>query len=752
MLGSCVLLTTLFFSPAVAQTVTTTSNASQLANALVGPGVTVSGATLTCPSGAAGTFTSGTSPLGINKGILLTSGVASAASATSCTFASNGSGAPGDADLTTLAGYPTNNACVLEFNFVPKGDTVVFRYQFASEEYPDYTCSPFNDVFGFLISGPGYAGKKNIAIVPGTNVPVSINTVNSGTASPPYPQSGCPTSYPAYFINHPCSDGSGPVYDGLTKVLVAKAAVTPCSTYHFKLGIADGTDGILDSGVFLEEGSLTILKPVIANCPNDMNVNTGPNATLCGANVTWTEPTVAGNCVNVTSTQTHHPGDFFNVGTTTVTYTFTNAGGTSTCSFKVTVKDNTPPVITCPGNATVSCEDNTSATAAGTGVATATDNCGTPTVSHSDVSTQDANPASPAHYNYTITRTWTATYGSFSSSCTQVITVQDVTAPSAQCQNVSVTLMNGAATVTAAQVDHGSSDNCGPVTLSLSKTNFSCADIGGNTVTLTVKDVTGNTSTCTATVTVIGVVPTCHITANQANNTCTGGIPTNIYLGYGPQSVTLDPNASGGAPFTYVWTGPAGLDNYGVANPVFTASTPGNFTYNVTVTNSYGCTTSCSVTICVKDVRVPGTDGKKIYVCHLPTGNPANANTLSVSVNAVPAHVCLHGGDRLGTCEELPCTSGAMPKGIAGSNGIRNEMAIYPNPNNGTFTVEVPYMDEQGVQILVTDMQGKVIARKLAGVDEGNKIQVDLGRVAAGLYLVEVVNGENRLRTKVNVK
>src|SRR5690606_1780277 len=77
---------------------------------------------------------------------------------------------------------------ILEFDFVPNGDSLMFRYVFASKEYPGYTCSSFNDAFGFFISGPGINGPFsnnaiNIALIPGTDVPVAINTLNSGTPS-----------------------------------------------------------------------------------------------------------------------------------------------------------------------------------------------------------------------------------------------------------------------------------------------------------------------------------------------------------------------------------------------------------------------------------------------------------------------------------------------------------------------------------------------------------------------------------------
>src|SRR5262249_24444669 len=152
-----------------------------------------------------------------------------------------------DADLATLAGATsTYDACVLEFDFKAAGDTVKFNYVFGSEEYPEFACSPYNDVFGFLISGgvtsaaTSYPTPYNIARVPGTTIPVCINSVNSAPTGTTYPIGTCNSLGPGspfgmYYINN--SGSTTLVYDGKTTVLTAIAAVSPCDTYHLKLGI-----------------------------------------------------------------------------------------------------------------------------------------------------------------------------------------------------------------------------------------------------------------------------------------------------------------------------------------------------------------------------------------------------------------------------------------------------------------------------------------------------------------------------------
>lgn len=234
---------------------------------LIGHGVTTSNITYQGHVNAKGTF-NGLSNIGIQSGILLTSGRANNSkgpnNAANKTFAA---GKPGDISLNQLSGGSTQDASVLEFDFVPQSTLVEFRYVFASEEYPEYANSSYNDVFGFFISGPGINGQfpappqhpggaKNIAILPilvNPPVYVSINNINNGSSN------NGPCEYCQYYVNN--GNGSTPAanpyiqYDGFTTVLVARAIVIPCETYHIKLAVADFGDASYDSGVFLEANS-----------------------------------------------------------------------------------------------------------------------------------------------------------------------------------------------------------------------------------------------------------------------------------------------------------------------------------------------------------------------------------------------------------------------------------------------------------------------------------------------------------------
>ncbi len=260
----------LFQTVAYAQiSVNPSQTAAALAQKLAGQGIAISNATLTCPTIANGIFTVVTSNLGLDSGIILTSGRAATVGnsygcngpqlTTTNANASTNNSAPGDVLLNPLANTTTHDACRLAFDIVPKGDSISFRYVFGSEEYWKSTCSGYNDAFGFFISGPNIAGTQNMALVPGTNIPVAVNSVNSGVAGTQGNINNCyamgPGSpFPAYFVNN--SAGTTVTYYGFTTVLTAAHAVTPCSTYHLILTIADGGNNLYDSGVFIEAGSL----------------------------------------------------------------------------------------------------------------------------------------------------------------------------------------------------------------------------------------------------------------------------------------------------------------------------------------------------------------------------------------------------------------------------------------------------------------------------------------------------------------
>jgi len=157
----------------------------------------------------------------------------------------------------------------IQFSFVAPGDSVKFDYIFASKEYTSYTCSSFNDVFGFFLIGQGINGQPlwnangtpnidtvNLAVIPGTTTPVAVNTINQGFPSGSWPASNCSSANPNYVTNsvfYNANSGGTSIInmEGFTDVFTAKASVSCGSLYTIKMFICDVSDGALNSAVFI---------------------------------------------------------------------------------------------------------------------------------------------------------------------------------------------------------------------------------------------------------------------------------------------------------------------------------------------------------------------------------------------------------------------------------------------------------------------------------------------------------------------
>ena len=173
------------------------------------------------------------------------------------------SGWKGDADLEQALGITnTSNATVLEFNFTALTNLISFNYLFASNEYQDNFPCNYSDGFAFLIKEVGTNTFQNLAVLPGTNTPVSsknvhplIPTFNSTTGSKP----GCPAINESYFgsLNTSPANTSPINYSGQTKVLNAQTNVVVGKTYQIKLVIADQGGTFYDSAIFIEAGSFS---------------------------------------------------------------------------------------------------------------------------------------------------------------------------------------------------------------------------------------------------------------------------------------------------------------------------------------------------------------------------------------------------------------------------------------------------------------------------------------------------------------
>ena len=191
------------------------------------------------------------------------------------------------------------------------------------------------------------------------------------------------------------------------------------------------------------------------------------------------------------------------------------------------------------------------------------------------------------------------------STCSTTVTVVDNILPTMTCKSIVLNLdATGNATITASDIDNGSADNCSLVTLSLSKTTFNCSNIGSNTVVLTGTDVSGNTSSCSASVTVVDNTP--PIMACKP--------------------ITLNLDATGNATITASDIDNGSGDNCSLASlslskTTFNCSNIGQNTVILTGTDASGNPSTCATTVTVVDNILPTMTCKSIVLNLDATGN-----------------------------------------------------------------------------------------------------------------------------------
>lgn len=236
-------------------------------NYLIGQGVIASNISYTgVPESIGYFYNGGVTNLGLDSGIVIASGDVTLIPGQSSGSAGKNINLSGNPLLQSLIPtFTTYDAVLLEFDFIPVSDTIKFRYIFGSDEYPEFVNSWYNDVFGFFITSginPNtgtFYNNENIALIPGTNTPVTIDNVNDNVNS-------------QYYIDN--QYGTSIEYDGFTTVLTAWAKVIPCTNYHIVIGVADAGDHAYDSGVFLEAYSFTSNSITIEKTYSNTNVDT----------------------------------------------------------------------------------------------------------------------------------------------------------------------------------------------------------------------------------------------------------------------------------------------------------------------------------------------------------------------------------------------------------------------------------------------------------------------------------------------
>ena len=156
---------------------------------------------------------------------------------------------PGDPALNEIVNGVTYDAGRLSFEFIPTDSMISFEYVFASEEYPEYVFSPFNDVFAFFLTDIKHGTTKNLATIPGTSLPINVNNIND-------------RRFPEFFLeNYPVKSFEKSLsdsikrsfeFDGCTRSLVAYSRVRPGDPYRIIITVADVSDAVYDSAVFLK--------------------------------------------------------------------------------------------------------------------------------------------------------------------------------------------------------------------------------------------------------------------------------------------------------------------------------------------------------------------------------------------------------------------------------------------------------------------------------------------------------------------
>ncbi|MES2568170.1 MAG: choice-of-anchor L domain-containing protein [Bacteroidota bacterium] len=568
------LLSVLFLKISFSQ-VTTTVNPTiaQIQQRLQGNGVIISSVSLTCPTGAYALYGNGTGALSaLPSGILLTTGKATGINSSNGTQNSQNYNAPGSTlgDDLDLSGSGTFDECSVRFIITPNCSTLSIKYVFASEEYPENVGGGVSDVFGFVIDGPNPAGgnynQKNIALVPGTNLPVSIDNVNYDPGFPPIIPATCNNC--AYYVTNP----PGMVYDGSTTVLSASTSVTPCQQYTMTIGVWDVGDGIYDSGVFLDvQGLACIGNPTLTATPSPSTICGAQTITLtaggayAGGTYTWTAPASGGLVTNTGTVVTANP-----TGTTTYTLLYSDA---NTCpgvplTKTTTVTFTAPPALPVTQNpAGVIC--------AGQSV-TLTANGGTGTYSWTPGTSLTITNSSVTIASPSVTTTYSVTKNMSGCISNTVITVS-VT-------STSVSVTPSLTTICVGQSSTLTSSGAGPFVWTAS-TGTNPPGTGTVTVTPSVTTnytVVSGAGTCTASAVAtvsISTTPSINITPS-VSTICSG------------QSQAL--SSSGSGPFS--WTASSGATPPSAANVTVT---PGSTTTYTVLSGTGTCTATAVATVSV---------------------------------------------------------------------------------------------------------------------------------------------------------
>jgi len=615
-----------------------------LTPALIGPGLTVSNMTINCDPNGYGTFSNGLATnIGINNGIILTTGLASEANAGGLGSASDAQYCAGtignDPQLNSLEPLADYDACILEFDIFAECSQLTIQFVFASEEYPEFVGSGYNDAFGFFVTGPNPAGGNytnyNIAQLPNGSI-VSIDNVNATTNS-------------GYYVSN---NGTSISYDAFTTVITYNLSVTPCANYHFKLAIADAGDCAYNSAVFID----------FLQCTNPWVVNTSSTPANCPTNDGTATATASGGTGpftyswNTTPVQTTSTATGLAPGTYTCTV---NDGLSCTPAQTITVtvgSTGSNPTVTVTPAAPTICAGGpgTSLTASGASTYSWSPSTG---LSATTGATVTANPSVTTTY----TVTGTAACGVGTADVTVTVNPLPVVTPASNspvCTNGTLNLsVNTTAGATYAWT--------GPNGFSSSSQNPSIGSV--TTAASGVYTVTVTANGCSASQTInVSVINCClinNMTANISAPNC--GSTSGTYDVTGQIDFT-------GAPASGTLTVSSSCGGSQVFNAPFTSPQ----SYSLTGLNADGA--NCNVTaVFSADAACTQTIPYTAPIC------PCNLDTLAVvhgcSLTAGMYDVDVH------LVFSMPPTSGQLVVDVCGTIQIFN--APFTSPMDISFSV-----------------------------------------------------------------
>lgn len=516
---------------------------------------------------------------------------------------------------------------------------------------------------------------------------------------------------------------------------------------------------------------LSDITPPIITCPAPQTLQLGAACTAVLPNYRSMATNLKDNCDVGTVVQSPAPGTTVSgAGNMMVTLTVTDVSGNSTeCSFTVTKVDNTPPTITCPATQTLVLGANCSAALPNYALLAATaDNCGVQSI------TQSPAPATIVSQSGNITVTLTVTdMSNHSTQCSFTVSKVDNTPPSIQCFPQTITF-NGETQISLNADDLvEASDNCGIVSIVLSPSFITCAQLGQTLpITVTVTDINGLSSVCTAWVTATGLPcgwiqnpdgVNCQSGNNIAYNTVSsiwtvtsancysgnsftndaaafarrtlcgnGSITTQVTGISGAQGwagVVMRESSAAGAKKAQLMTNMAAFNRQEFRNTTGAQAIPqqsasqGRYWLRIV---REGNQFSMFVSNNGQSWAFAGAQNIVMNTC-IEIGLSATNNTPNSTVTATFANMSMTGnGNNLAilAAEIIPAT--LTPA----------DFSVFPNPTNGEVNVDMSAYTQQAVRLEVYDFQGKALQIMET---ESTTIRLDLSAFQKGVYLIRVV-------------